>query len=100
MFALTLFRLKHGRTVEEYRAYTRAKLRAGMNAMPSVLGFRDLAITGVMAGSDGGWQLVEVIEITSPEEFERDHAVPVGKAVADEWAGWVEDYSVLWCENL
>ena len=100
MLALTLFRLKPGRTVEEYREYTVSTIRPGMNAMPSVLGFRDLEITGVMAGSDGGWQLIELIEITSEAEFEQDNTQPPGKDVADDWATWVEEFSVLWCREL
>ena len=99
MLALTLFRLKPGRTVDDYRAYTEAKLHDGMNAMPSVVRFRDLAITGAMAGS-ADWDLVELIDITSPEDFEQDHVGPPGKDVADEWATWVEDYVVLWCDPL
>ncbi len=100
MLALTLFRLKAGHTVQEYRAYTESTIRPGMNAMPSVLGFRDFEVTGVMAGSGGGWQLIEVIEITSEEDFERDNAQPPGKHVADDWATWVEEFTVLWCQEL
>lgn len=100
MLALTLFRLKPGRTVDEYRAYTEAKLHDGMNAMPSVVRFRDLEITGAMVGSTAGWDLVELIDVTSPADFERDHEGPPGKDVADEWSTWIEDYTVLWCDPL
>jgi hypothetical protein len=100
MLALALFRLKPGRTVDEYRAYSERFIHPGMNAMPSVVRFRDLAITGTMDGSTGGWDLVELIDITSAEDFERDHAGPPGKDVADDWATWVEEYTVLWCDPL
>lgn len=100
LLALTLFRLAPGRSVEEYRAYSRTRLREQMLTLPSVLGFRDLEISGLMAGEPQGWDLVEVIEIAGPAAFEADHRDGPGKATAEEWSTWVSSHCVLYCHDL
>ncbi len=98
--AITLFNLRPGASVESYRQYTRTFVRPGMRAMPSVLGFRDFEGLQLLDGSASPWGLVEVIEISSPEEFVRDNESMPGKAVADDWATWVEDFRVVVCRDL
>lgn len=98
--AITLFNLRLGVSVDGYRQYSRTFIRPGMRAMPSVLGFRDFEGRRLLDGNASPWQLVEAIEITSPEEFLRDNESMPGKAVADDWATWVADFRVVVCKDL
>jgi hypothetical protein len=96
--AITIFRLKAGLTVDQYRGFSLDTVRAGMQKMPAVEGFLDLQVCGAIGGADG-WQLVEIIKITSREEFLRDNAT-VGADLAQQWEDWVEDYKVLFLKDL
>lgn len=98
--AITLFNLAPGRDVGRYRQYSDAVIRPGMRAMPSVVRFRDYEAVRLLDGTTSPWQLVEIIEITSPEEFLRDNETLPGKAVADDWATWVAEFKVLVCGDL
>ena len=100
MLAVTLINLKSNRSPDVYKRYSKSFIKPGMNAMPSVKRFRDFLVTGAMGGGETRWQLMEVIEITSPAEFERDNNQDPGKKVADDWATWVEDYRVLYCDEI
>lgn len=98
--AITLFNLLAGRDVDSYRRYSDDFIRPGMLAMPSVVGFRDYEALQWLDSSASPWQLVEVIEITSPKEFVHDNETMPGKAVADDWSTWVSDFKVLVCKDL
>jgi hypothetical protein len=96
--ALTLFRLRDGVTEDEYRAFSRDVVRPGMLTLPSVLGFLDYRVAGGLTALDG-WELVEVIVISSRVDFEHENAT-AGAALATEWEGWVADFRVLFLEDL
>lgn len=97
--AVTLFTLKSDRTLSEYREFTRQVIRPGMTRMPAVIGFLDYEVIGSLEG-DGGTQLVELIEISSQEEFLRDNEGPTGAPIASAWSEWVADYRVLFVRDL
>lgn len=96
--AITLFRLRDGVTVEDYRDFSLRTVRPGMLTMPSVLGFLDHRVVGGLTAVDG-WELVEVIVISSRTAFEHENAT-AGAALAAEWEGWVADFRVLFLEDL
>ncbi|PZE26062.1 MULTISPECIES: hypothetical protein [unclassified Curtobacterium] len=96
--ALTLFRLAPGRSVEEYRAFSLQIVRDGMLRMPAVEGFLDLEVTGSLTGADG-WDLVEIIQISSRADFIRDNDT-IGAGLAAEWEEWVADFRVLFLTDL
>lgn len=96
--ALTIFRLKPGLTLEQYRAFSLETVRDGMLKMPAVEGFLDLAVIGSLTATDG-WDLVELIQITSRTDFVRDNET-IGAALAAEWEEWVADFHVLFLEDL
>ncbi|MBF4582809.1 hypothetical protein ITJ54_09025 [Curtobacterium sp. VKM Ac-2865] len=96
--ALTLFRLRDGLTEDDYRTFSRDTVRPGMLTMPSVLGFLDYRVAGGLTALDG-WELVEVIVISSRVDFEHENAT-AGAALATEWEGWVADFRVLFLEDL
>jgi hypothetical protein len=98
-FAITLFRLKPERSITEYVRFSQEHVRDGMRRFPSVRGFRDYAITDALV-SDDGWQLVELIAVSSPEDFLRDNEGAVGQRLAQEWETWVESYRVLFIRDL
>jgi hypothetical protein len=98
-FAITLFALNSDRTVADYRAFSEEVIRPGMVTMPAVIGFLDYEVAGSLEG-DGGIQLVELIEITSPEEFIRDNDGPLGAPIAAEWSKWVSTFRVLFVRDL
>ena len=100
LVAVALFSLKEGRTVEGYRELSREVIRPGMAKMPSVTGFMDYDVAGSMSESTEGWELAEVVQITSAEEFERDNTQMPGKAVADVWNEWVDKSLVLYLREL
>jgi hypothetical protein len=100
MLALTLFKLAPRRTIEQYRAYSLTSLRERMLALPSVLGFLDLEVTGSMDGAPARWELIEVIEIADSAAFEADHRSDPGKTIAEEWGEWVSDHCVLYARDL
>jgi len=98
-FAITLFTLDPDRSVADYRAFSRDVIRPGMVTMPSVRGFLDYEVTDSLE-SDGGIQLVELIEITSPEEFNRDNEGVLGAPIAAAWSEWVSTFRVLFVRDL
>lgn len=100
MKVVALFKLKSGRSVEGYRELSLDVIRDGMFSMPSVIGFEDFVVTGLMGGGTAEWDLAEIVEITSPEEFERDNAELPGKEIADTWNEWVASSCVLYLTDL
>jgi hypothetical protein len=96
--AITLFRLRDGLTVEDYREFSRTTVRPGMLVMPSVVGFLDHRVVGGLTPTDG-WELVEVIVISSRVDFEHENAT-IGAALATEWETWVADFRVLFLDDL
>lgn len=100
LVAITLFRMKPGHTVDEYRAFAHQVIRPGMAKMPSVTGFMDYWITGSMTPTDGGWQLAEIVRITSAAEFERDNQELPGLLIAQQWNEWVEEALVIYLAEL
>ena len=96
--ALTLFSLKETSTVNDYRAFSRDVIRPGMFTMPAVVGFLDYQVEGGLTATDG-WQLVELIAITSREQFEVDNST-IGADLAAQWEEWVQDYRVLFLSDL
>lgn len=98
-FALTLFQLKEGRSIEAYRAFALDYIRPRMLDMDAVLGFVDVEVVDHLVATDG-WQLVEIMHITSPTDFNRDNEAPAGAAVAAHWEEWVEDFRVLFVRDL
>ncbi|AQP44671.1 hypothetical protein [Tessaracoccus flavus] len=65
-----------------------------------MVGFEDFVATGLMGGGTSEWDLAEIVEITSPEEFERDNSEMPGKEIADTWNDWVASSSVLYLTDL
>jgi hypothetical protein len=98
--AITLFKLRPERSVADFRAHSLESVRPGMMRLPSVLGFRDFAVTGTMAGTSPSCDAVELIEITDPASFERDNQGEQGALVTRDWLPWVESFEVLYCRNL
>lgn len=96
--AITLFRLKADLTPDDYRAFSRETVRSGMLRMPAVTGFLDYAVHDSFGGTDG-WELVEVIQITSRDAFDHDNST-IGAALAAEWETWVADFRVLFLRDL
>jgi hypothetical protein len=96
--AVTLFTLAEGRSLEDYRRFSREFIGPGMLELPSVLGFRDGTALRQMGGDSARWHGVEVIEISSPEAFEADHEVAPGKDVAARWREWIDRYEVTFFE--
>lgn len=100
MKVVALFTLKPERSVGEYRALSLEMIRAGMESMPSVIGFEDFVVSGMMGGASSRWDLAEIVEITSPEEFERDNRELPGSNVADTWNEWVAESEVIYLTDL
>lgn len=100
MKVVALFKLKPERSVGEYRTLSLEMIRAGMAGMPSVVGFEDFAVSGMMGGGSSRWDAVEIVEITSPEEFERDNRELPGSQIADTWNEWVAESEVIYLTDL
>lgn len=100
MKVVALFKLKPERSVGEYRTLSLEMIRAGMEAMPSVVGFEDFVVSGMMGGGSSRWDLAEIVEITSPAEFERDNRELPGSDVADTWNEWVAESEVIYLTDL
>jgi hypothetical protein len=100
MKAFTLFNIKSHISAEEYRKWSLEQVHPRMLKMPSVLGFRDYEIGGIMGGGQTPYQFVEEIEITNPEDFERDNAQGDGAALAEEWQSRVSDFTVIYCHEI
>jgi hypothetical protein len=100
MIALTLFKLKKEKTAPEYVLYSQDVIKQAMAAMPSVKGFRDAVVIGTLDGSPSQWDLVEIIDVTSAGEFARDNAEPPGSEAAADWLSWVDNYVVLFGEEI
>ena len=100
MKAFTLFNLKSNITSDEYRRWSLEQVHPRMLKMPSVLAFRDYQVGSTMGGGQSQYQFVEEIEITNPEEFERDNAQGDGAALAEEWQSRVSDFTVIYCHEL
>jgi hypothetical protein len=98
--AFTLFNLKPGKNLDDYEVWSLQQVHPRMLKMPSVLAFRDYRVTGAMGGGEVRYQLVEEIEITTPEEFEQDNAEGDGLALAKEWQGWVGEFTVIYCQDI
>jgi hypothetical protein len=86
--------------MEDVRQHTLEFVRPRMMMMPAVLGFRDYAVIGTQSGATAEWDGVEVIEISTPEAFERDNNGPHGAAITTDWLTWIDRFTVLFCENL
>lgn len=71
-----------------------------MSTMSSVRSFRDFYAVGTMQGAPPPYQLMEFIEIGGKEQFERDNSEMPGKAIADKWAEWVQDWTVVYLEEI
>lgn len=65
-----------------------------MLELPSVHGFQDGTATGRLGGAPAEWDGLQLIEISSSEEFEADHEVSPGKEGAARWMEWIDDYEV------
>lgn len=98
-FVLTLFRLKEGATVADYRSFTLGRLRADMMAFPSVTGFVDCDVSGYVP-AESVWDAAEIIEVTSAEEFRRDNESAYGVEVAERWSAWVANSAVFFLHDL
>lgn len=80
--AVKLFRFKPDRTIEEYRDFGSEAISPGMRQLPSVLSFLGCTSLRQMGGAPAGWDGLEIIGFTSPEEFEADYEVSPGKDIA------------------
>lgn len=98
--AVTLFNLAGDRTLEDYRRYSKEFIRPGMEAMPSVVRFRDYHVSETYDSGPPSAALVEVIEITDIAAFRRDNETGPGAEVAEDWARWCSSFEVLFCEEL
>ncbi len=98
--AVTMFRLDSGRTLDDYERFSREIIGPGMLELPSVLAFRDGTARCQMGGEPAVWDGLEVIEISSPEEFEADHEVVPGKDVAARWMDWIDTFEVTYFEMI
>ena len=98
--AITLFTLAEGRSLDDYERFAREFIGPRMLELPSVRGFRDGRASRQMGGDPAVWDGLEVIEITSPEEFEADHEVSPGKDVAARWMEWIDTYEVTFFELI
>lgn len=98
--AVTLFTLAEGRTREEYRRFSKEVIGPGMLQLASVKGFLDGTALRQMGGADAEWDGMELIEITSPEDFEADHEVAPGKDVAASWNEWVDRFEVTYFDLI
>lgn len=62
-------------------------VRPEMMKMPSVLGFRDYAVTGTLGGGEAPRDAIKVIDLSSPEAFERENSGSYGQRIAADWRG-------------
>ncbi len=100
MKAFTLFNIKPNVPIEEYRRWSLEQVHPRMLRMPSVLAFRDYEVGDIAWGGQSPYQFVEEIEISSPEEFERDNNEGDGAVLAQEWQSRVSNYVVIFCHEL
>lgn len=98
--AITLFTLAEGRSKADYEEFARTYIGPRMRQMPSVTGFRDGLSRSQMGGAPADWDGLEIIQITSPEEFEADHEVDPGKETAATWNTWVDRFEVTYFELI
>lgn len=98
--AITLFTLREGRSIDAFRLHSLEFVRPEMMKMPSVLGFRDFAVTGTLDGSSTPWQAVEIIEVIDPTSFDADNRGEHGARITRDWLRWVDRFDVLFCHNL
>ncbi len=100
MPAITLFTLPPDRAVTEYRDYSKAVAKPEVNAMSSVLAFRNFPVRESYDGGAPPATLVVVIEIADVASFKRDNETPPGSAVAEDRATSCASYEVLLCDEL
>ena len=46
------------------------------------------------------YDFIEIIEITSQKDFEEDNLKGLGLELASEWSEWVEDYYLIFSEDI
>ena len=100
MIAITLFTLKDKNNIEKYKEWALSDVRPRMMLMDSVKGFLDYTVTGYFNHDGVKYDFIEIIEITSQKDFEEDNLKGLGLELANEWIEWVEDYSLIFCEDI
>ncbi len=71
-----------------------------MMMMSSVKGFIDYSVVGLLNHFGTEYDFVEIIEITDQKEFEDDNSKGLGLEIANEWNCWVDDYSIIFCDDI
>jgi len=100
MIAITLFSLKDKAIKEKYKKWTLDNVRPRMMMMNSVKAFVDYSVVGLLNHSGTEYDFIEIIEITNQKEFEDDNSKGLGLELANEWNDWVDDYSIIFCEDI
>mgnify|MGYP001407753354 CR=1 FL=1 len=100
MIAITLFSLKDKESTEQYKKWSLSSVRPRMIMMNSVKGFIDYSVVGLLNHSGIEYNFIEIIEITNRKEFEDDNSKGLGLELANEWNDWVDDYSIIFCEDI
>ena len=100
MIAITLFSLKDKSNIEKYKEWSLSDVRPRMMLMDSVKGFLDYSVTGIFNHDDVKYDFVEIIEITNQKDFEEDNLKGLGLELANEWSEWVDDYYLIFCEDI
>ena len=100
MIAITLFTLKDKKNIEKYKEWALSDVRPRMMLMDSVKGFLDYTVTGFFNHDGVKYDFIEIIEITSQKDFEEDNLKGLGLELANEWSEWVDDYILIFCEDI
>ena len=100
MIAITLFKIKDNLIKDNYISWSLSFVRPKMIKMNSVKGFMDYSVVGSLNYSGIKYDFIEIIEITNKEDFEEDNSKGMGLKLANEWNSWVDDYSIIYCEDI
>jgi len=89
---------KEGVSFEEFERFLREIDQPATLSLPSTISSRILRVQG----TDAPFQCIEILEITSFEEWDRDAKSPEVKVVLDQWPayGAMDEVRVYNCEEF
>lgn len=94
---IILYNLAEGVTETEYEKYTLDKKGPFFIQLPSVMSFTLLRIHGM---NNSPYQYAGIVEVTSPEEWEKDASSPAFGSFVQEWTTKVSDIQMLFGEEV
>lgn len=95
-----LFNLKPDRKLEDYIKWTLEVNHPDAKRIQTIKAFHDYVTVGAPPGVTPAWQFLEEVEVTDFDAYWAELRNPSRAANSAAWRDWVQDFSVLFTEQI